>query len=192
MNKMKKWSRGIYIVSIVAQAAFFIFAAAMAVFAVLSVVQKNSFGSFIISLNGGDAVVGTNGFQISIADGSGNVIPSALTAVCIVGIITMFFTGMIFRNLGLIFKIVQKGGERMDGESFFSTDVIRLVREIGYFCIAIPAVEFIAGVAFRLLAGELCEISVQLNGFIFGFAVLCLSQFFSYGMKLEQEIEGLV
>lgn len=119
MNKMKKWSRGIYIVSIVAQAAFFIFAAAMAVFAVLSVVQKNSFGSFIISLNGGDAVVGTNGFQISIADGSGNV--------------------------------------------------IRLVREIGYFCIAIPAVEF-----------------------IFGFAVLCLSQFFSYGMKLEQEIEGLV
>lgn len=190
--KMQRWSRGISVVSLVGEIGYFVLAAAMAALAVASLVMKDSLGGMIVLSNGGDASIGTNGFQIAIAGGSGEVLPAAVTVFACAGMATMFCMAMIFRNVRLIFRIARNGGGKKDGESFFSADVIRMVREIGLFCIAVPAAGLAASVAGHLVLGGACEASVQMHGIALGFVVLCLSQFFSYGMELEREMEGLV
>jgi len=36
------------------------------------------------------------------------------------------------------------------------------------------------------------EISVDLEGFVWGLLVLCLTQYFAHGAQLENEVEGLL
>ncbi|MDE5898187.1 MAG: hypothetical protein K2H09_02820 [Treponemataceae bacterium] len=187
-----RWGRAVVAAARVVEAVYFVLSAAMAALAVASFVMKDSLGGMIVMSNGGDASIGTNGFQISIADGSGNVIPAEVTVFAFAGLFSMFCMAMIFRNVRLIFKIAENGGGRADGESFFCGDVIRMVREIGLFSIAVPVVGICADIAGRLAVGGALEASVQMYGFAFGFVVLCLSQFFAYGADLEREVEGLV
>ncbi|MDE7227587.1 MAG: hypothetical protein K2N31_04660 [Treponemataceae bacterium] len=188
---IRKWNRGIRTVARIAEIIYFVLAAALVALAVASVVRADTLGGMIILSNGGDASVGTNGFEIAIADRDGNAIPAAVTLIAVVGIVTMFCMAMIFRNIRLIFAAAQ-GVCRTDGALIFTPDIVRLVREIGTFCMAIPLAGFAALAAGRLIIGPGLEASVQLHGLAIGFAVLCLSRFFAYGAELEHEVEGLV
>lgn len=189
---IKTWNRGIRAVARIAEIIYFALAAALVVLAVASVVRSDTVGGMIILSNGGDASVGTNGFEIAIADRDGNAIPAAVTLIAVVGIVTMFCMAMIFRNIRLIFAAAEQGACRTDGALIFTPDIVRMVREIGTFCMAIPVAGFAALAAGRLIIGPGLEASVQLHGLAIGFAVLCLSRFFVYGAELEHEVEGLV
>lgn len=185
--KIKTWNGVIGIVSRVAEIGYFLFSALCGGLAVFSLVKGSAAVDAVLFSNGGDASIGTNGFAIAIAGKSGEALPAALTLLLIVGVFTMFCMGMIFRNVRLIFKSADVGGETL-----FNADVIRMVREIGFFCIAVPVIGFVALAVGRLILGADLEASVQLHGFALGFVVLCLSQFFARGMELEREVEGLV
>lgn len=189
--KSKAWNAVISIVSRVSEAAYFLLSAAMVALTVFSLAKGNGAVEAVLFSNGGDSSIGTNGFAISIAGKSGEALPEALTLFSLVGIFTMFCMGMIFRNVRLIFKSAESEAEA-EGAAFFNADVIRMVREIGMFCMAVPVIGFAAFAVGRLVLGEEMEASVQLHGFALGFVVLCLSRFFARGMELEREVEGLV
>ncbi len=185
--KVKTWNGVIGIFSRVAETAYFLLSALLVVLAVFSLANGSDTVDAVLLSNGGDGSIGTNGFAIAITGKSGKTLPAALTLFSIVGVCTMFCMGMIFRNVRLIFKSAWS-----DGAAFFNADVIRMVREIGIFCMAVPVIGFAALATGRIILGSDLEASVQLHGFALGFVVLCLSLFFARGMELEHEVEGLV
>lgn len=185
--KIKTLNGVIGVFSRVAEIGYFLLSAFSVGLAVFSLAKGSGAVDAVLLSNGGDSSIGTNGFAISIAGKSGEALPAALTLFSLVGILTMFCMGMIFRDVRLIFKNADA-----DGETLFNADVIRMVREIGFFCMAVPVIGFVALAAGRIILGGELEASVQLHGFALGFVVLCLSQFFARGMELEREVEGLV
>lgn len=68
-----------------------------------------------------------------------------------------------------------------------------MVKEIGIFYISLPIIGLILSWISRLIIGvESAEISMDMGGFITGLLILCLTQVFSRGIKLEEDIEGLL
>ena len=57
----------------------------------------------------------------------------------------------------------------------------------------IPVIGFIMSLIARIFIGvDSCETSVQIVGVAMGIAMICFSEIFAYGIKLEEEVEGLV
>ena len=102
---------------------------------------------------------------------------------------------MICRNIYLIFKTANGETKFSQGKTPFQPDIVRMIREIGIFSIAIPIVEIIMSIVGSLVLGPLgaeFDFSVNLVSVFFGLVVLCLSQFFAYGVQLQKETDGLV
>lgn len=176
----------------VLEVLFFVCAFVMIFAAVLSFVKTEDFGAFLLR-QVGNGTIATNGFEIMIQDSDGNLIPGAVRIFTFAGIFTMFFIGMIFRNIYLIIKTCEGKTWFSKGRTPFQTDVVRMVREIGIFSIMIPVFGFLMSLVARLALGEdLCETSVQIVGIAMGLAMICFSRIFEYGVALEQEVEGLV
>ena len=67
------------------------------------------------------------------------------------------------------------------------------MREIGIFFISIAVVELImSSVAVLVLGPEMAEVSANMGGFIVGVLMLCLSQVFALGQKMQEDVDGLV
>ena len=171
---------------------FFLSAITMIVATILSFAKTQKFGNFLLE-QVGNGTIATNGFEIMIQDANGNLIPGAVRIFCFAGIFTMLCMMMIFRNIYLIIKTCEGSTWFSKGKTPFQKDVVRMVREIGIFSIMIPIIGFLMSLIARLVLGvELCETSVQVVGIVMGLAMICFSQIFSYGVKLEEEVEGLV
>jgi len=126
------------------------------------------------------------GFTIMVADFTGALDLKALMVFMGGGAILMALMAMVFRNVYLILR----GSE---GSTPFTPDNVRMVREIGYFLIAVPLVGLILSIVARLLLGpEVTEVSVNMGELLVGLVVLCLSRIFARGVELEADTEGLV
>ena len=67
------------------------------------------------------------------------------------------------------------------------------MKKTGLFSIAVPLVGLVMSILMRLAVGpDYMEISVDLEGFVWGLLVLCLTQYFAHGARLENEVEGLL
>lgn len=171
---------------------FFISFLVMIAAAVLSFVIPEKFGNFLLK-SVGNGTIATNGFEIAIADKNGNLISAAVKLFVFAGIFTMPCMAMIFRNIYLIIKTSEGKTWFSKGKTPFQKDIVRMVREIGIFSIMIPVIGFIMSLIARLLIGvDSCETSVQIVGVAMGIAMICFSEIFAYGIKLEEEVEGLV
>lgn len=130
-----------------------------------------------------DGTISVSGFETQLIDSTGSINRFALACALIAGIVAISLTAMIFRNITLIFK----------SESPFCKDNIRMVQEIGIFAISIPAVQVILSILVTLAIGhEYSEVAVDFKTVVFGFVILCLSQYFRYGATLEKDMDGLV
>lgn len=137
-------------------------------------------------IEGHGAELNVYGFEIIAPVKNGVVDMHALFLFGIGGVLILCLMAMVFRNLYLIFS-------KSDGASPFQADNIRMMREIGIFSIAIPIVSLIMSLVCRLVLGvDAAEISVNMDGFAMGIIVLCLTQFFIYGAKLEKDVDGLL
>lgn len=141
----------------------------------------------------GNGTIATNGFEISIQDAQGNCFVAAGRIFAIAGILTMFFIGMIFRNVYLIIKTWEGKTWFSKGETPFQGDVVRMVRECGIFSILVPVTGLLMSAVAKIVIGvDSCETSVQVVGIAMGLAMICFSRIFEYGISLEKEVEGLV
>lgn len=126
------------------------------------------------------------GFKMTVADSAGAVNMGALKALLMVGVVSMALMAMVFRNVHFILK-------NTEGSTPFQPDNIRMVREIGYFLVAVPVVGLLASGLARLVLGvDLVESSVDMSFLVIGLVALCLSRVFARGMELETETEGLL
>lgn len=112
----------------------------------------------------------------------------------ILQIVTSVFLGMIFRNINRIFQISAGKTKASLGPTPFQPANVKLVRQIGLFAIGIPLVELIGFGSIALLVGPEVFVTygIHLEFIILGIVVLCLSQFFTYGVELQTDVDGLL
>lgn len=170
---------------------FVIFALAAAVFAVMSAVNPDFVYSILKpGLDSSEMTV--LGFGTDIVNAAGSTMKAPMVILFAFSIITSLCMTMIFRNIYLIYKTAEGKTWFSKGETPFQKDIVRMVREVGIFSIAIPVVQIIASLIIKMITHLTCETHVFLTGLIFGFVVVSISQFFAYGEKLESDVEGLV
>lgn len=134
-----------------------------------------------------------NDFSLLVADPAGNPVPAAFTLIFITAFLVIGLAGMICRNVGLIFKTAEGRTKFSEGKTPFQPNNIRMVKEIGYFLIAIPAVELIMSIIANIVLGSAMVVgSVSLGTVFVALVVIALSQYFAYGMELEEDVEGLL
>lgn len=128
----------------------------------------------------------TYGFEISAPVIDGVIDKPVFILFGIGSVIILQLMAMVFRNLYLIFK-------KFENASPFQKDNARMMKEIGIFSISVPVIGCIMSIIIRLVTGlELVETSINMDGIIMGIIVLCLTQFFVYGNKLEKDVDGLL
>lgn len=162
-------------------------AALMAAAAVCSAAAPQWVNHFVgIDAKENVAELSVYGFEIA-ADFSGNSVDTKTFIIFAIGaVIILSLMAMIFRNLNLIVK-------KSENSTPFQKDNIRMLREIGIFSISIPVAGLIMSIIARIAIGiEAAETSTNIDGFIMGIIVLCLTQFFTHGVKLEKEVDGLL
>lgn len=125
------------------------------------------------------------GFEMAVVDEAGEPDLAALEVFMVAGALLMVPMALTFRNVYLILK-------NSEGSTPFQPDNVRMVREIGWFLMAVPAVGLIMSVVARLAVGVEAEASVYMGSWLVGLVVLCLSQVFARGMALESDVDGLL
>lgn len=135
----------------------------------------------------------TGDFELVATGADGSINMTAVIIFSVGAVILLSLMAMVFRNVYLIMKTMKGKTWFSTGNTPFQKDIIRMVREIGIFCIAGPVVSFLMGIIARLILGvDAVESSVDLQGFIIGILVLCLSQIFAYGKQLQDDVDGLL
>ena len=133
------------------------------------------------------------GFSISTVDGAGHVVRGSYVIFFLTMIFMFVLMAMICRNIYLIFKTTAGETKFSKGQTPFQPDNIRMVREIGYFLLAMPAVGLIMSIISNILYHTIeVESAMDMHFVAVGLVVICLSRFFSYGMELQNDVDGLV
>ncbi len=126
------------------------------------------------------------GFEITVADSDGAVNMTAVLLFSIAALMIFSLVAMIFRNMYLITKNAKNSTP-------FHADNIRMLKEIGIFSISVPVVGLLMSTVARLVIGvDAVETSVNMYGLSMGLIILCLTQFFLHGAKLEEDVDGLL
>ncbi|MCR5846166.1 MAG: hypothetical protein K6G78_06315 [bacterium] len=188
MNGLNTASR---IIAKIGEVIYWIIAAAMIPCIIATATGKMNLGDAIEILSDGSAIdLAASGFSIETTAVS--ISATELMIFFITLLITAVLMAMIFRNVYLIFKTAIGKTKRSIGPTPFQPETVRMTREIGYFAIAIPLIQLVISIIAGFAFGGTLEMSVDLGTVAFGIIVLCLSQFFTYGMQLQQEVDGLV
>lgn len=184
---MKKLNKAVKIVTKILEIGHWIAAGLMVAAAICSTAVSQWLGNLInMNVLGNEAEISVYGFEVALANSVGEVNTAALRLFAIGAVIIYALIAMIFRNIYLIVK-------KSEGATPFQKDNIRMLKEIGIFSIGIPIVGLIMSTIIRLAVGvDAIEISVNLDGFVMGIIVLCLTQFFAYGADLEKDVDGLL
>ena len=133
------------------------------------------------------------GFSIRIAGPDGTVDNRALMIFLLGGALVLELMAWVFRNVNLILRTTQGLTKFSQGKTPFQKDNVRMMREIGIFFISIAVVELaMSGVAVLILGPETAEISADLGGVVIGILMLCLSQVFALGQRMQEDVDGLV
>lgn len=131
--------------------------------------------------------------DLSMAMANGRPSGATVTLSALAGVVLLGLSAMIFRNIYLILKTAQGETKFSKGSTPFQKDVTRMVREIGIFLISTSAVSLLWSIGLRFILGvESVELSVELDTALIGMMVICLSQFFDYGTKLQEDVDGLL
>ena len=184
---MKKLNKVVKIIARVFEISHWVAAGLMVAVAICSTAASQWLGYFI-DMNDlrQEAEASVYGFEVAIANSAGEVNKTTLLLFAIGSVVIYALVAMIFRNIYLIIK-------KSESETPFNKDNIRMLREIGIFSIAIPVIGLIMSTIIRLVVGvDVTETSVNMYGLVMGIIVLCVTQFFAYGAKLEQDVDGLL
>ena len=113
--------------------------------------------------------------------------PQALMIVMLLtGVVSSVVMALTFRKANAIIV------KAIEGEPFQACTV-KWMKEIGYLSIALPLIGFVGSVIAFLAGGmPTSEIMLNLDGFVTGVLILCLTQVFAHGAQLQQDVDGLL
>ena len=187
---MKKLNTVALVVCKILEVLHWLATASMALLLICSIVIRDKVASLLAQ---GIASQGTSlstyGFELEVAGTNGTIHMPGLILFAVAAIVILSLMAMVFRNLYLILKHYKNSQWRAP----FQPDIIRMLREIGIFSISVPIVGFVFGIIARLIVGvDQTEVYLNVDGFIMGLLVLCLTQVFTYGAELQKDVDGLV
>lgn len=146
---------------------------------------------YLMDIGNGEFAV--SGFSVHVLDATGHLMKAAFVPALIAGILVCGLMAMIFRNIYLIFKTAAGKTTFSTGATPFQPANVRMVREIGIFALSIPVIQFICDTIIKLFVdADIVESSVSITGMSLGLVLLCLSQFFAYGVQLQSDTDGLL
>ena len=188
-----KLNRAIIIISKIVEVFMWVGCAGSAILAGLTAAGRFDLMRYFTDARPDAATLTGNGFSIVARNAQGEPSRAAFAIFFLALLFTFALMGMCARNVHLIFKTAEGKTRFSKGETPFQPDIVRMVREIGIFLIAIPAVQLIVSVVARIALGpNSVESGVNMVGVFMGLVVLALSRYFAYGTKLQSEVDGLV
>lgn len=135
----------------------------------------------------------SRGFSLVISDAQGDLLPGALPVFLLDCALSLGLMFMVFRNVNLILRTSQGQTKFAKGATPFQKDNVRMLREIGFFFVGIVVVQWVfCGVAMLVLGPENAEVSAGMADLVTGILMLCLSQCFALGEKMQRDVDGLV
>lgn len=99
--------------------------------------------------------------------------------------VTSVLGALTFRRIAEVIKICRTGTP-------FQKSVVQKVRQVGWLVIAAPLVTVAASLLSYALCWPSCSFQIDVSGIVMGAIVLALSRIFAYGVKLEDDMEGLL
>lgn len=191
---MKGINKIIMVISKVLEILHWVGSLLMAAVLVCSIAAKDWLANQISDavVKAGDTI-STYGFELKVVGLDNNVNMTAIMLFAITAVIVLGLTAMVWRNIYLILKTSKGKTWFSNGKTPFQKDVIRMVREIGIFYILIPVIGLIMSIISRIVLGvDVTEAAVDMGDIVTGILVLCLTQVFSYGAELEEDVNGLL
>lgn len=189
---MKGINKATIIITKILEVGYWIATVGMVILLVYSITFKGQLSNFVSDIKDSGFEISTSGFKIMITDENGNINTKAVAVFAIDGIIASTLMAMIFRNVYLIVKTADGQTNFSKGNSPFQKDIIRMIREIGIFCIAISVVSIIMSTVATAVLGNDIETSVKLDRVVIGLMMICLSNYFAYGSELQKDVDGLL
>lgn len=126
------------------------------------------------------------GFEVMAADSAGNVNMAVVPFFSIGAILVAGLMALAFRNVYLMIKRSKK-------TTPFQKDNIRMLKNASIFLIATSVVGLVTVTVIRLVTGigekETC---INLDGFVMGVLLFCITEFFAHGIELQDEVDGLL
>ncbi len=100
-------------------------------------------------------------------------------------VIELVLTALVFRRIWQIIKLSW-------ASTPFQKPVVDKVKQIGWLFIAAPLVTLAVSLVNFVINWPELSVTVDMTSIITGVIVLALSQIFAYGVKLENDVEGLL
>ncbi len=193
-KRMETLTKAATVLSKLIEIAYDIGAVGMAVTLVLFLVDRSLFpGTLVQGAPVPGEAISVHGFSIVFGNPDGTINSAAFIIFLITGGLVLSHMAWIFRNVSLILRTTQGQTKFSQGKTPFQKDNVRMMREIGIFFIAITVAELIMStIAVLVLGPETAEISVGMGDAITGILMLCLSQAFALGVKMQEDVDGLV
>lgn len=127
-----------------------------------------------------------NGLAVTVGSTNGQINNVAVLLCLVASVLIYGCMAMIFRNANLILQWAKVS-------SPFRTENIQRLKKISYYAIAIPAINLALFLVCWLLLGvSAVEYSGDTTWILVAVLIFCLTQFFTYGAQLEQDVDGLV
>ena len=100
-------------------------------------------------------------------------------------VITAILSALVFRKIGQVIKMSRE-------TTPFQKPVVDRVRQVGWLFIATPLVTVAASLLTYIVSWPNYSFQVDVSGIVAGVLILGLTQIFAYGVKLEDDMEGLL
>lgn len=188
---MKKYSKPISIFARITEVCAWVGTALMALSAIVMFIVGSTKDTILYHGFASALKLDVMGIQAKGIAGSGLL--TGIVLLC--GAVSLGLLAMCARNICLISRSLIPNPQTGEAASPFTPDNVRMVREIGIFSISIALTGLIGSWILRLaasLTGVPIEVSASMNGISLGLVVLYLSSIFSYGVHLQQDVDGLV
>lgn len=112
----------------------------------------------------------------------------------VMGVASCVLGAKVFRNVYLLFRTTAGKTSFSLGPTPFQPANVKLLREMGLLAFAVPVIEGLGYVVMACMVGPgvFAEAAFSVEFLVLGIVVLCLTQFFAYGVELQTDVEGLL
>lgn len=189
---MKRINKAIIVMSKIVEVFMWVGAALSAAVAVVLCMGKWEWMKYFTSVSPADTDLRLGSVSVHVQY-FGQPNQSAFIFYFVVYSLTVVLAALIFRKLYLVFKTAEGETAMAKGNTPFQPENVRMIRQIGLLTIGIPVFHALVAVfSMIFFHGISVSYSVDFTYFFMGFIALSLSQYFAYGVELQNEVDGLV
>ncbi len=128
----------------------------------------------------------------ALYDYNGNIDMFSVYINYIYAVIEAILKALVFRNVDLILATMSKELNDTENYSPFQKSVVKRVKTIGILFIASPVLDLVIDTILHFSSDIHPRITGDMYALTLGLVCLCLAHIFSYGTKLEEEVDGLL